>query len=554
MYIIRARRQLLLSCGLILAGIALIFVPDFGVGLSVFVSVIGFGLLFFALTQTLSSRAVIKAEGIKIKTPLKSFFLHWNQLGSIEPIPISQLFPQEEISPAKRASLGRMYHTTGIVMHLKVPFPNWYKWLLPWPMLPPNGQSLCLCIKDWSKFLNECQAVKKRDRSDQKNKAEPTESNTIQKKSGQLDLLIVSAGSRQVGNLVNVLKNHYVIEVAKSGVDAIQVIRLNPALVLVDENLPDNLSPAATIQTLQKYQKQLKSGFLVLFQEELDDDVQFGFLEIGVKAFLNLDRSLHLAVRQISFWLDWQNQVKRMAKRNQELYGQNLFQRSELARHGELKNFLPKNVAQEIIAGAYTAETHRLRKQTVTVLFADIVGFTPLSAQLTPEVLAELLNDYLQEMTQVVVSHEGIVDKFIGDEVMAIFGAPEVQAETIQVHNAFSAALSMIEVVKGLDQKWNRHLPAKLDIRVGINTGPCTTGVFGSSSLQSYTVIGSPVNLAARLTSAAPQGGILTCENSLKWVKERAYYQSVGGITLKGISHPVGAFQIVSLITPDEVF
>ncbi|MEM9776642.1 MAG: adenylate/guanylate cyclase domain-containing response regulator [Chloroflexota bacterium] len=550
----RGRRQVLLGGILLLCATGSFLFLDFARMISGSFGVAAIALIAFAIFRTLASGVTVTSKGLKFNVPFWSWHIKWSDLKRVEPFPFSQLFPPDEISPTKRNSMGGLYQTTAVVFHLIHPIDNWSKKMLPWYMLPYNRSAICVQVSDWSKLYKHVQAATK----SLKIENEPNGLSKIanpKTTSKGLDLLLISAGDRAIGQLTRLLSRYYAVEIAKSGIEAIQVIRKQyPTLILIDQNLPDELSPAATIQTLQKYQKRLKSGFLYLYQSDIDDDDQFELMEIGVKAFLDLRRNLSLSVRQITFWYDWQSQAKRMVERNQELYGQNLYQRSELARHGELMNFLPKNVAQEVIAGTYRTATHRLRKQKVTVLFADIVEFTPLSAQLTPEVLAELLNDYLQEMTQVVVSHEGIVDKFIGDEVMAVFGAPEEKAETIQVHHAFSAALSMLEVVKVLDKKWSSKLPAQLDIRVGINTGECTTGVFGSKSLQSYTVIGSPVNLAARLTSAAAPGAILTCENSLKWVKQRTHYESVGGITLKGISHPVKAFQILGMVTVDEIF
>lgn len=551
---VRARRQMLAGFSLLLCAVGLFyFFPSVWL-FSLLTGFVAAGLVTFAVVRTLPSGITVGPKGVWVKVPLWSLHLKWGEVKQVEPSPFSQLFYRDDISSARRRSMGKLYQTTAVVFYLKRPLAKWQHMLLPWCMLPLNEQAVCVQVADWSALYKHVQAAMQVPKP-AVNKQNRVSKPAIKPATQNSDILLISAGDRTIGQLANLLSSHYTIKVAKSGHEAIQVVRnQHPMLILIDQNLPSELSPAAIVQTLQKYQNRVKSGFLFLHKADVDDDDQFELMEIGIKAFLDLRRNLSLAARQITFWYDWQNQVKRMARRNQELYGQNLYQRSELARHGELMHFLPKNVAQEVIAGTYKGETHRLRKQTVTVLFADIVGFTPLSAQLTPDVLAELLNDYLQEMSQVVVSHEGIVDKFIGDEVMAIFGAPDVQAETIQVNHAFSAALSMVEVVKMLDRKWHGKLPAQLDIRVGINTGECTTGVFGSQSLQSYTVIGSPVNLAARLTSAASPGGILTCENSLNWVKQRTQYESVGGITLKGISHPVKAFQILGIDTVDEVF
>jgi class 3 adenylate cyclase len=111
----------------------------------------------------------------------------------------------------------------------------------------------------------------------------------------------------------------------------------------------------------------------------------------------------------------------------------------------------------------------------------------------------------------------------------------------------------MQAVIKALQEKWSKRLSIDLSIRIGINTGGCTAGVFGSDSLRSYTVIGSPVNLASRLTAAAPPDGIACCYNSLKWVKLRSRYRSIGEVSLKGIREPVEVFQILAVVEPDLI-
>jgi class 3 adenylate cyclase len=367
-------------------------------------------------------------------------------------------------------------------------------------------------------------------------------------------VLIVTSRSRQIQELIEYLRLRYHLLVVSTAPDAIQAVRTqHPILVIIDTQRIDGLNALDLIKTLQRQQPQFKSCYLGFTQKPLRPEIALEFFDVGSKEILDVTHSLQLVLNRIDFWFDWQKQVKSMTRRNQELYSQNLFQRSELARYGELQHFLPKNVAQEVMAGIYNVDSHRLRRQTVTILFADIVGFTLLSSQLSPELLAELLNEYLQQMTQVVVNHGGIVDKFIGDEVMALFGAPEEQPETIQVQNAFSAALSMVDVVQILQKKWQKRLALDLNIRVGINTGECTAGVFGSDSLRSYTVIGSPVNLAARLISVAPPGGIVCCENSLKWVKTRTRFIAIGEFSLKGIENLVEVYQIHSVLEPDQI-
>lgn len=519
------------------------------------------GLLWSALWMRTRHVQVVRNQ-VEILLPLCRLRIPWSDIRDVESLPLATLYPAESITMAQRQRLGGLYKQTGLLIRLRTESLGWKKWLLPWPMSGADPRAIFVMVHNWAELaakipeisngrvLNQAADMLKSAPSAALRKPARSKAWT---KNG-VDLLYVNLGDPQSGRLIQQLSQKYQCMVAKTELDAVKIIRAKqPTLVIVDHLLADQTKSVGLIEILQRQQTGLKSGYLVSTQTAIDPEIELDLFEANVKEILNLPRGMQLTLKRIDFWFNWQGQVKNMARRNQELYGQNLFHRSELVRHGALKHFLPKDVAQEVMAGTYTGEAHRLRRQTVTVLFADIVGFTPLSSQLAPEVLAELLNEYLQKMTQVVVSHGGIVDKFIGDEVMALFGAPEQQPETIQVQNAFSAALAMVAVTASLRQKWEKRLASKLCIRIGINTGECTAGVFGSDSLRSYTVIGSPVNLAARLTSAAPPCGIVCCENSLKWVKMRTQYHSIGLVALKGIESLVEVFKIEKVLEPDRI-
>ncbi len=505
----------------------------------------------------------IRRPGLVILLPFGQVTVPWKMIQDFETVNIERLYPVENLTVRQQQKLGRYYHPSGIVVHLQKNALGWRRWLMPWPLAAKDPQKIFLPVDEWSAFAEQLPRImgSKSPKKEAKTRKTPAAPVNAQAKSkevrikadGKADILVVSAGSRHLGQLLGHLEESYQLVVAKSGIEAVRIFRSStPSLILIDQKLDGDLTSLDLIRSLSRYKSRTGTSYLVMTDRPIDPDLELELFEEGIKEIIDIKRNPRLAPQRVEFWLKWQSQVENMAKRNQELYGQNLYQKSELARHGELMHFLPKDVAEEVIAGAYMKEATHLRKQTVTVLFADIVEFTPLSAQLTPDLLAELLNEYLQLLTQVVVNHGGIVDKFIGDEVMALFGAPEEQPETVQVQNAFSAAISMIEVIESLGDMWHSRLPAKLDIRIGVNTGQVTAGLFGSESLRSYTVIGSPVNLAARLTSAAPAGGIACCANSLKWVQMRTRYTSIGEVGLKGIVKPVEVYQIHEVMAPDK--
>ena len=203
---------------------------------------------------------------------------------------------------------------------------------------------------------------------------------------------------------------------------------------------------------------------------------------------------------------------------------------AELVRTGELARFLPQQVAEGLLGGQLHAEGSFERRR-ITVLFADMVGFTDLSESLEPEELAEVLNGYLREMTAAVIAHGGSLDNFIGDGVMAVFGAPQELPESEQAWAAVEAAMEMRERCHALAASLReRGIPADPEIRVGLNTAHCTVGVFGSDVMRAYKAVGFGVNVAARLQTAAEPGSILCGFRTYALVKERVTAEERGAL------------------------
>jgi PAS domain S-box-containing protein len=222
-------------------------------------------------------------------------------------------------------------------------------------------------------------------------------------------------------------------------------------------------------------------------------------------------------------------------------------QMAELVRTGELARFLPNQVAEGLLGGHLHAE-EPFQRRRITVLFADMVGFTDLSESLEPEELAEVLNGYLREMTAAVLAHGGSLDNFIGDGVMAVFGAPQERPEAEQAWAAVQAAMEMRARCRQLASSLReRGIPADPDIRVGLNTAHCTVGVFGSEVMRAYKAVGFAVNVAARLQTAADPGSILCGFRTYALVKDRVRAEERGALSVKGALRPVEAWEIVSL-------
>jgi adenylate cyclase len=190
----------------------------------------------------------------------------------------------------------------------------------------------------------------------------------------------------------------------------------------------------------------------------------------------------------------------------------------------------------------------------MTVMFSDIRGFTTISEKLSPQALVHLLNEYLSPMTDIVFKRRGTLDKYIGDAVMAFFGAP-VQTE-LHAANCCDAALEMMETLARLREKWrieDPHIP-DVDIGIGVNSGPMVVGNMGSQQRFNYTVMGDNVNLASRLEGLNKEYGthILVSEQTLiaarRGLKDEQAYtvRELDAVRVKGKKEPVRLFELRS--------
>ncbi|MFH1807909.1 MAG: adenylate/guanylate cyclase domain-containing protein [Pseudomonadota bacterium] len=177
-----------------------------------------------------------------------------------------------------------------------------------------------------------------------------------------------------------------------------------------------------------------------------------------------------------------------------------------------------------------------------TVLFCDLSSFTAFAERHPPSRVADLLNAYLARMTEVVFQHRGTVDKYIGDAVMALFGAPFPGDNDAE--RAVACALAMRSAFNAVIAE--RPPAERLRLRIGLNTGPVVAGLIGSRMRLEYTALGDAVNVAARLEEAAEPGQILIGPRTMELVQGQFLIQPRGAIPLKGKAEPVEAFEVVS--------
>lgn len=207
--------------------------------------------------------------------------------------------------------------------------------------------------------------------------------------------------------------------------------------------------------------------------------------------------------------------------------------------------YVSKDVYEQLVANPGLARLGGQRRD-MTVLFSDIRGFTTVTERGKPEEIVGMLNEYFTRMVELVFQHKGTVDKFVGDMVMALFGAP--LDDPLHADHAVEAALDMIVELRKLNERWAAEGRfSELDIGIGINTGSMIAGNIGSLQIMSYTVIGDAVNLGARLESLNKQYGtrIIISEATRAHLKGQYQFRALGDVVVKGKTQPVAIFEVV---------
>ncbi len=211
---------------------------------------------------------------------------------------------------------------------------------------------------------------------------------------------------------------------------------------------------------------------------------------------------------------------------------------------GAFSKYVTKSVVDRIMANEGGLKLGGEKKE-VSVFFSDIRGFTPMSEQLSPEEVVHLLNEYFTEMVKIIFKYEGTLDKFMGDAIMAIFGAPVDLPD--HAERAVLAAVEMSAKMKELQAKWRMEGKKEVNIGIGINTGDVVVGNLGSLERMEYTAIGDNVNLAQRLESVAEKGQILISSSTYERVKHKVNARMLDPIKLKGKADKVIPYEVEGL-------
>ena len=219
---------------------------------------------------------------------------------------------------------------------------------------------------------------------------------------------------------------------------------------------------------------------------------------------------------------------------------------------GKLAMYFSSQVYESIFTGDLEVKIETKRKK-LSVFFSDIKGFSQLTERLEPEILTDLLTNYLTEMTKIAIKHGGTVDKYIGDAIMIFFGDPKSKGHKEDAISCVEMAIEMKRALPRIKKYWKSlGVSQPIDIRIGIHTDTCTVGNFGSHDRLDYTTIGNGVNLASRLESSANINQILISEDTYLLVKNDISCRKLEPIKVKNITHPIQTYEVVGPINSND--
>jgi class 3 adenylate cyclase len=214
----------------------------------------------------------------------------------------------------------------------------------------------------------------------------------------------------------------------------------------------------------------------------------------------------------------------------------------------KISRYISPQVYKSIFSGEKDVTIHTERKK-LTIFFSDIQNFTATTERLQPELITQLLNEYFTEMSAIAHEHGGTIDKFIGDAMLIFFGDPETRGDRADAQACVRMAWSMQRRLVELNAKWRAAgIEQPFKSRMGINSGYCNVGNFGSSDRMDYTIIGAEANLAARLQSIAEPGGIVISYETFALVSDVIVAHPLPPITMKGISREVIPHSVDSVL------
>jgi class 3 adenylate cyclase/signal transduction histidine kinase/CheY-like chemotaxis protein len=319
------------------------------------------------------------------------------------------------------------------------------------------------------------------------------------------------------------------IEEARNGQDGIdRALRIKPDLILCDWMMNDMDGP--TMLKAIRQQEALAATPFIMMTAKADQDSRSQSTAIGAQGFISKPFDELELVATIENLLELKKKEKHLENLNREII------------ENVLSRFLPPALVDDIVAGRRTFdETPHL--ETITVMFIDLCNFTAESHKLGPTKTAQVLNSYLEAMTEIIFAHRGTVDKFIGDGIMVLFGSPVPMDPRDQARLAVECAQEMQMKMQTLASSWSMLGLPSLQMRIGIHNGPCIVGNFGSKKRSDFTAIGTTVNIASRIETVTPPGEIMISSTMRDYLPEDCWNEA-GVHKLKGVRTEVELYSI----------
>lgn len=325
----------------------------------------------------------------------------------------------------------------------------------------------------------------------------------------------------------------YTVVAAYDGDEALlRVAEANPDLIILDVMMPGK-DGFEVCRRLKKWEQTRNIPVMMLTAlQEVADKVRG--IESGADEFLSKPVDM----------VELQTRVKALVKA--KIYRQQVIEKNALLEK-ILNRYLPDEVVSKVLEDASLLKLGGVR-DFVTVLFADLTGFTAFADSVPPEHVMETLNQTFSRLTKILADNHGTFDKYLGDGFMAFFGAPI--ASDNDALNAVRTAVEMRAAFQELKEQWGEGPRAQLGLAVGINSGEAIVGNLGSERMMNYTVIGDAVNVSARLEELAGPGQILIGEATHALVEDLVVARKFGEVELRGRSKPVVAYELVRLFKP----
>ena len=342
-------------------------------------------------------------------------------------------------------------------------------------------------------------------------------------------VLVVDDTEANIDVLVEALDSVYEVSVAMDGESALEVVNTDPPdLILLDVMMP-GIDGYEVCRRLKSRSKTRTIPIIfITAMSEIENKTKG--LELGAVDYITKPFELMEVNARVKTHLSLMLANKKLRSLS-----------------SQLSKYVSSEVTQSIMDGKTEAVIKSSRKM-LSVFFSDIVGFSKKTELLEPEDMTLLLNKYFDGMESIIRKYNGTLDKYMGDAIMVFFGDPTTKGAKEDALSCVRMAMEMQTQIHDLSGEWDEHgMDIALQIRVGIFTGYCTVGNFGSEEHMDYTIIGNPVNAASRVESAAAPGEVLVSHKTWSFINEYVEGAEMNAIVVKGFQDPLRVYRVSGL-------